>query len=107
MILMDNDDIFVDETGNNCKKSEIIEIELDDEIYPNEKRKVCPTTRQNSLRDLDTLVKAFDILFDPDIIENTLVGLTPAERDKIYNHPLYDDRDLETKKGWTIQELLP
>ena len=104
---MNDDDIFEDEAKNRCKKSEIIEIEKDEEMYPDEKRKVCPATRNNALRDLDILVKAFDILFDPDLIENTLVGLTPAERMKLYDHDLYNDRDIETKKGWTIQELLP
>lgn len=100
-----------DDAGEICEENDIFEIQIDsddliDETQP-KFRKVCKNTRNKAIKNLNMLLNTFDMLYDPENTENMLLGLQKEERDKIYNHPLYNERDKDTKKGFTIEELLP
>lgn len=85
---------------NECEESELIMIRQPDDPDDFESIKVCPQTRKNALEKLPKMLETFDILSDSEKTENILVGLTPKERERLYNHKLYD-------LNQSLKDLLP
>jgi hypothetical protein len=84
---------------NECDESEMIDIPIDED--PDfAKNKVCPKTRNESIENQKKVLEVFDILSDVDKTENMLLGLTPKERSKLYDHKLYEQNE-------KVRNLLP